>query len=56
MRQVIMNLCTNAGHAMEEDGGVMEVSLQNADFGLRPPARRDCGFESGRKQIANFKL
>ena len=34
MHQVMMNLCTNAGHAMQEDGGVLEVKLQNVDFGL----------------------
>lgn len=27
IHQLIMNLCTNAYHAMEENGGVMEVSL-----------------------------
>jgi signal transduction histidine kinase/ActR/RegA family two-component response regulator len=28
IQQVIMNLCTNAFHAMEETGGVLEVSLR----------------------------
>ena len=32
MHQVIMNLCTNAGHAMQEDGGVLEVSLANMEL------------------------
>ena len=32
MHQVIMNLGTNAGHAMQEDGGVLEVSLANVEF------------------------
>ena len=27
MHQVIMNLCTNAAHAMQEDGGVLEVGI-----------------------------
>jgi PAS domain S-box-containing protein len=27
LHQVVMNLCTNAGHAMNETGGVMEVRL-----------------------------
>jgi signal transduction histidine kinase len=27
MHQVIMNLCTNAAHAMEEKGGILEISL-----------------------------
>ena len=32
MHQVIMNLCTNAGHAMQEDGGMLEVSLANVEL------------------------
>lgn len=32
IHQVIMNLCTNAGHAMRENGGVLEVSLVNVDL------------------------
>jgi CheY-like chemotaxis protein len=31
--QVIMNLCTNAGHAMRENGGVLEVTLSDVDVG-----------------------
>ena len=30
-----MNLCTNASHAMDEEGGVLEVRLRNAEFGVR---------------------
>lgn len=29
LHQVLMNLCTNASHALEETGGTIEVSLQN---------------------------
>jgi len=32
IHQVIMNLCTNAAHAMREKGGVLEVSLESADL------------------------
>ena len=32
IHQIIMNLCTNAAHAMQEDGGVLEISLRNIDF------------------------
>jgi len=32
MHQVLMNLCTNAGHALQERGGVLLVSLQNAEI------------------------
>ena len=33
VHQVLMNLCTNAAHAMEEKGGVLEVSLCNMEMG-----------------------
>ena len=33
MHQVIMNLCTNAGHAMQEDGGILEVGIGNVQPG-----------------------
>ena len=39
MHQVVMNLCTNAAHAMREAGGVLEVSLQNAEIGARNAER-----------------
>jgi len=32
MHQVLMNLCTNAGYAMREHGGVLEVSLSEVDL------------------------
>lgn len=32
IHQVIMNLCTNAGQAMEEDGGVLTVELGNVEL------------------------
>jgi len=39
LNQIIMNLCTNAAHAMEERGGVIEVILENEnvypDSGVR---------------------
>lgn len=34
IHQVIMNLCTNAARAMGDNGGVLEVSLENLEFGL----------------------
>jgi PAS domain S-box-containing protein len=45
MHQIIMNLCTNAAHAMREKGGTLELSISNVDSsdealsqwaGLRP--------------------
>jgi len=32
IHQIIMNLCTNAGHAMSENGGLLEVILQNREI------------------------
>ncbi len=32
MSQVIMNLCTNAAHAMDEHGGVLKVILKNVEL------------------------
>ncbi|MBF0288358.1 MAG: response regulator [SAR324 cluster bacterium] len=32
IHQIIVNLCTNAYHAMQEGGGVLEVSLQKIDY------------------------
>ncbi|MDY6951669.1 MAG: PAS domain S-box protein [Thermodesulfobacteriota bacterium] len=41
IHQVVVNLCTNAAHAMEEKGGVLEVSLEevllDADFVAQHP-------------------
>lgn len=38
MHQVIINLCTNAAHAMAEKGGVLEIHLANLDLDLRAAA------------------
>jgi two-component system cell cycle sensor histidine kinase/response regulator CckA len=32
IHQIVMNLCTNSGHAMQEKGGVLEVTLVDAEF------------------------
>jgi two-component system, cell cycle sensor histidine kinase and response regulator CckA len=45
IHQIIMNLCTNAGHAMQENGGILEIGIESIDpdsefmgshFGLQP--------------------
>ena len=30
--RVLINLCTNAAHAMQDNGGVLEISLENVDI------------------------
>jgi len=52
MHQVIMNLCTNAGHAMQEEGGILTVSLRNAECGLR---NVDLKLEESRLKIPYLK-
>jgi PAS domain S-box-containing protein len=32
IHQVLMNLCTNAAHAMKEKGGILEVSVRDVDL------------------------
>ena len=38
MQQVLINLCTNAAHAMREAGGVMEVRLESIEVAVDAPA------------------
>ncbi len=35
IHQIMMNLCTNAAHAMREKGGVLEVALTQIDLGRK---------------------
>jgi signal transduction histidine kinase/ActR/RegA family two-component response regulator len=42
IHQIVMNLCTNAYHAMEEEGGTLTVSLKRRDA-----ARDGCGSPDG---------
>ena len=59
LQQVLMNLCTNAAHAMEDEGGTLRISLCRRDgrrtglppgAGLRPGGLRQavrCGHRPG---------
>lgn len=47
MQQILMNLCTNAAHAMEATGGVLKVELSNATLDQRD-ARFDADLEPGK--------
>jgi PAS domain S-box-containing protein len=33
IHQILMNLCTNASHAMREKGGILEVGIRNVEIG-----------------------
>jgi CheY-like chemotaxis protein len=33
IHQIMLNLCTNSSHAIEEDGGVLEIEIQNVNLG-----------------------
>jgi len=46
IHQVLMNLCTNAGHAMSEKGGILEVSLGNMNMD-EGAAAISAGIEAG---------
>jgi signal transduction histidine kinase len=39
MHQVLMNLCTNAYHAMQEEGGVLTAKLSEVEISLEEPVR-----------------
>ena len=47
IHQVIMNLCTNAYHALQETGGKIEVSLKEADLSYEQSLER-VGMKVGR--------
>jgi len=32
IHQILLNLCTNAAHAMEEDGGILEIEIENVNL------------------------
>lgn len=40
LHQVLMNLCTNASHAMAENGGVLKISLTTLDVSLQLAANQ----------------
>jgi two-component system cell cycle sensor histidine kinase/response regulator CckA len=46
MHQVMLNLCTNAAHAMRESGGVLRIELDREDVGVTA-SPRVAGLEPG---------
>lgn len=47
IHQVIMNLCTNAAHAMEEDGGILTIKMDNLEIGAHWEDKEDTAFPQG---------
>lgn len=37
--QIMMNLCTNAAHSMEKDGGILEISVENKGIDAETASR-----------------
>ena len=54
IHQVIMNLCTNAYHAMQETGGKLEVELKEVDINYEKSVER-VGMKVGRHLELNVK-
>jgi len=50
IHQVLINLCSNAGHAMQDGGGVLEVKLDEVEIDSDDPALSD-DMQPGRYQI-----
>ncbi|MDQ1349939.1 MAG: Histidine kinase [Acidobacteriota bacterium] len=48
IHRIVMNLCTNAAHAMREEGGILSVSLKEVD--LEPTDTNGKNLEPGRYQ------
>ncbi len=44
MQQVLMNLCTNAAHAMEREGGILQIKMADVELGAS-----DVGFDGDLK-------
>jgi PAS domain S-box-containing protein len=54
LQQVLMNLCTNAQHAMEPNGGVLEVGLDRVELG-EGETRLDPNLEAGTFLLLSVK-
>ncbi|MDO9585615.1 MAG: ATP-binding protein, partial [Syntrophales bacterium] len=50
IHQVLINICSNAGHAMQDGGGVLEVNLDEWEIDSGDPALSD-DMQPGRYQI-----
>jgi PAS domain S-box-containing protein len=52
MHQVVMNICTNAAHAMREKGGILEITLKEVD--LEPGSQILKDIKVGKYQLLSF--
>jgi PAS domain S-box-containing protein len=43
IHQILLNLCTNAGHAMEDSGGILTISLKGVTIADNNPQGLACG-------------
>ena len=50
IHQVVMNLCTNAGYAMQDGGGVLDVQLREVEIGAGDPVLAS-DLQPGRYQL-----
>lgn len=54
LHQVILNLCTNAAHAMGERGGVLEIGIEDRDI-TSPKLAGKLGLKRGPYQVLTVK-
>lgn len=47
IHQIVMNLCTNAVHAMEENGGILEITLDQLDISSYSDGHTDSDLSPG---------
>ena len=50
IHQILMNLCTNAAHAMQDNGGILEIKLYEQDIYVDDP-KMTIDMQPGRYQI-----
>ncbi|MCP3871715.1 MAG: transporter substrate-binding domain-containing protein [Desulfobacteraceae bacterium] len=54
IHQVILNMCTNAFHAMENDGGVLKISLKEIDNTTEPLFPNNVNMQSDEYLLLEF--
>lgn len=54
LHQLVMNLCTNAGQAMEAEGGILEIELSQADY-VANAETEQLGIQPGSYQVLRVR-